>query len=58
MGRIGDCFDRLRGAGEKALVPFVTAGDPDLDTRAYNQTWNQGRRPTWISRSSSTETNT
>jgi len=34
MGRIGDCFDRLRSAGEKALVPFLTAGDPDLDTTA------------------------
>jgi tryptophan synthase alpha chain len=32
MSRIGACFARLRGAGERALVPFVTAGDPDLDT--------------------------
>lgn len=32
MGRIEDCFARLREAGERALVPFVTAGDPDLDT--------------------------
>ena len=32
MGRIGERFVRLRAAGEKALIPFVTAGDPDLDT--------------------------
>lgn len=32
MGRIGETFARLRAAGDRALVPFVTAGDPDLDT--------------------------
>lgn len=32
MSRIADRFVRLRAAGEKALIPFVTAGDPDLDT--------------------------
>lgn len=32
MGRIGDTFARLRAARERALVPFVTGGDPDLDT--------------------------
>lgn len=32
MGRIGERFARLRGEGQKALIPFVTAGDPDLDT--------------------------
>jgi tryptophan synthase alpha chain len=32
MGRITECFRALRARGEKALVPFVTAGDPDLDT--------------------------
>jgi tryptophan synthase alpha chain len=32
MSRIGPCFERLRARGEKALVPFVTAGDPDLGT--------------------------
>jgi tryptophan synthase alpha chain len=31
-GRLGDCFHSLRERGEKALIPFVTAGDPDLDT--------------------------
>ena len=34
MSRIGERFARLRRAGEKALVPFVTAGDPDLATTA------------------------
>jgi tryptophan synthase alpha chain len=32
MGRIGDAFLRLRAARERALVPFITGGDPDLDT--------------------------
>ena len=32
MGRISDRFAALRERGEKALIPFVTAGDPDLDT--------------------------
>jgi tryptophan synthase alpha chain len=31
-GRLGECFRGLRERGEKALIPFVTAGDPDLDT--------------------------
>jgi len=34
MGRIGERFAALRERGEKALVPFVTAGDPDLGTTA------------------------
>jgi tryptophan synthase alpha chain len=34
MSRIASCFDRLRAAGEKALVPYVAGGDPDLDTTA------------------------
>jgi tryptophan synthase alpha chain len=34
MSRIADRFARLRARGEKALVPFVTAGDPDLATTA------------------------
>ncbi len=29
MSRIAACFERLRGQGRKALVPYVTAGDPD-----------------------------
>lgn len=32
MARIAERFAGLRERGEKALVPFVTAGDPDLDT--------------------------
>jgi len=30
MSAIDQLFDRLRGSGRKALMPFVTAGDPDL----------------------------
>jgi tryptophan synthase alpha chain len=30
MGRIGDRFASLRARGERALIPFLTAGDPDL----------------------------
>ena len=32
MSRIDDRFRLLRARGEKALIPFVTAGDPDLAT--------------------------
>jgi tryptophan synthase alpha chain len=32
MGRIAECFAALRARNERALVPFVTAGDPDLST--------------------------
>ncbi len=32
MGRIGERFAVLRARGERALIPFVTAGDPDLAT--------------------------
>ncbi len=31
MNRIEETFTRLRARGEKALVGFVTAGDPDID---------------------------
>ena len=31
-GRIGERFAALRARGERALVPFLTAGDPDLET--------------------------
>jgi tryptophan synthase alpha chain len=30
LGRLGQRFAALRSRGERALVPFVTAGDPDL----------------------------
>lgn len=29
MSRIAETFTRLQAAGEKALIPFITAGDPD-----------------------------
>jgi tryptophan synthase alpha chain len=32
VSRLADCFAHLRARGEKALIPFVTAGDPDLAT--------------------------
>jgi tryptophan synthase alpha chain len=31
-GRIARCFAALRDRGEKALIPFLTAGDPDVET--------------------------
>ena len=31
MTRITDCFAALRRRGEAALVPYIMAGDPDLD---------------------------
>ncbi|MEE9913310.1 MAG: tryptophan synthase subunit alpha [Deltaproteobacteria bacterium] len=31
MGRIGKKFEDLRGKGEKALIVYLTAGDPSLD---------------------------
>jgi tryptophan synthase alpha chain len=32
MGRLEERFAALRSRGERALIPFVTAGDPDLGT--------------------------
>lgn len=32
MGRLKDRFQLLRDRGESALIPFITAGDPDLQT--------------------------
>jgi len=32
MGRISETFERLQHARERALLPYVTAGDPDLAT--------------------------
>lgn len=31
MSRISGCFERLHNAGKKALIPYVTAGDPNPD---------------------------
>ncbi|HNO87957.1 MAG TPA: tryptophan synthase subunit alpha, partial [Rhodocyclaceae bacterium] len=28
MSRIQNCFQRLAADGRKALIPFITAGDP------------------------------
>lgn len=32
MSRIEERFAKLRSEGKKALIPFIEAGDPDLDT--------------------------
>jgi len=32
MNTVSQCFENLRQAGKCALIPFLTAGDPDLDT--------------------------
>jgi tryptophan synthase alpha chain len=34
MNRIDVLFNRLRSEGRRALMPFITAGDPDLPTTA------------------------
>jgi len=34
MSAIDELFEKLRAANKKALMPFVTAGDPDLDFTA------------------------
>ena len=34
MNRIDALFQRLRADGRRALMPFITAGDPDLPTTA------------------------
>jgi tryptophan synthase alpha chain len=35
MTRIADSFAKLRARGEVALIPYITAGDPDLDTTVH-----------------------
>lgn len=32
MSRIPETFSRLRSQGRRGLIPFITAGDPDLET--------------------------
>ena len=40
MSAIDHLFQSLRASGRKALMPFVTAGDPDLDfTAAVLRGW-------------------
>lgn len=34
MTTVSQCFQNLRDNGKCALIPFLTAGDPDLDTTA------------------------
>ncbi len=34
MTSVQECFQELRSRGECALIPFITAGDPDLATTA------------------------
>ncbi|MEX2367589.1 MAG: tryptophan synthase subunit alpha [Pseudohongiellaceae bacterium] len=34
MSRIKGCFAQLKNEGRKALIPYITAGDPDLPTTA------------------------
>ncbi|HEY9700923.1 MAG TPA: tryptophan synthase subunit alpha, partial [Allocoleopsis sp.] len=34
MTSISKCFERLRAENQCALIPFITAGDPDLETTA------------------------
>lgn len=34
MSKIDEVFEQLRSAGKKAFMPFVTAGDPDLEFTA------------------------
>ena len=32
MGRIADAFQTLKSTGTRGFIPFITAGDPDLET--------------------------
>ena len=34
MNRIDKCFEELKAAGKKALITFITAGDPDLESNS------------------------
>ncbi len=34
MTSVSDCFESLRKSQQCALIPFITAGDPDLETTA------------------------
>ena len=34
MGRIEETFNELKRGGRKGLIPFITAGDPDLENTA------------------------
>ena len=32
VSRIGEAFINLRRAGRRGFIPFITAGDPDIET--------------------------
>ena len=32
MSRISEAFDKLRAGGRRGLIPYITVGDPDLET--------------------------
>ena len=55
MSRIAATFEALKKQGRKALIPFITAGDPDPGAhRAADARAGQGRRATsssWACRS-------
>ena len=38
MSRISAKFDEMRRDGRKGFIPFITAGDPELDTSAVIMT--------------------
>ena len=57
MNRIDALFARLKGEGRRALMPFVTAGDPDLAThRRPDHRDRRARAPTWSRSASPTPT--
>jgi tryptophan synthase alpha chain len=39
MPKIDDLFSKLRREKRKALMPFITAGDPDLAFTAAQLKW-------------------
>ena len=38
MNRIDSMFAELKKQNKKALITFITAGDPDFDTTEQNRT--------------------
>ena len=44
MNRIDKCFNELKAANKKALITFITSGDPDIETteRAALEMFDQG----------------
>ncbi len=56
MNRIDALFARLKSEGRHALMPFITAGDPDLPTTAALITEMVARGRTWSRSASPTPT--